>query len=68
VNTKTGKSRSRRTSHKALFNKAFGQERDYSYYIAPNPGTLTELNYKEYLAYYFGYMGGFRTNGVWITF
>jgi hypothetical protein len=68
VNTKTGKSRSRRTSHKALFNKAFGQERDYSYYIAPNPGTLTELNYKEYLAYYFGYMGGFRTNGVWMTF
>jgi hypothetical protein len=58
----------KRTTHKALFNKAFGQTRDYSYYVAPNPGPLTGGNYKEYAAYYFGYLGGFRTNGVWMTF
>lgn len=67
VNTKRGK-KSRRTTHKALFNKAFGQTRDYSYYSAPNPGALTGANYKEYAAYYFGHLGGFRTNGVWLTF
>ena len=57
-----------RTTHKAMFNKAFGQNRDYSYYVAPDVGPLTPENYREFSAHALGYMGGFKTFGIWITF
>lgn len=69
VSTKVGK-RSKRTSHKALFNKAFGQARDYGHYASPPmpPSDGTFETYVRQQDATYGYLGGFRTNGVWITF
>lgn len=59
-----------RTSHKALFNMAFEQTRDYSYYANPAApaGPDTPENLVERFDAAYGYLGGFRTNGVWMTF
>jgi hypothetical protein len=57
------KYRGTKTTHKALYNLAYKQSRDYSYYntswdgsawVAPTGSDLDQ--------------GSFRTNGVWITF
>jgi hypothetical protein len=44
------------TTHKALFNQAFEQNRDYSFYNEDFPGKDVED------------VGSFRTTGIWITF
>lgn len=67
ISTKTGAT-SRHTTHRTLFNKAFDQTRAYSYYDAPYPGPLTETNAKAYSDYWLGNLGGFRTQGIWVTF
>lgn len=52
----------KRTSHRALFNKAFGQARDYGYYSESYPGK------PPVGAVGHGDLGSFRSAGVWITF
>lgn len=44
------------TTHKAMFDKAFGQARDYTYYTEAYPGKLLWDQ------------GSFRTFGIWVTY